>query len=729
MRSKFLNISHLAIMMSILLACTSSAPAQDTEALLGQLCGKTDAPARNAAQLSQAYQKALDHLLPLMGADNVESRYQPQIMLQDMGSHASRPGAEMERQALAKVMLSTLEQATMPDTVRHWFVLQLQRMGQAESVPALAKLLASEDKHLRDFARRALEMNPDPQATGALELALASAKESTWKIGLISALGTRGNQDTVKKISPALKDPDPQVALATVSALTRISGVQSAKALTGLLRVRGTAYPLQLKAAQALIDMAQTQVQHKDLRSATWAFDSVFQWASQMAKDASSPNPFGLRVAAINGLMECSPGMDAERIGSIMQDDDPKVRAAAVQAARRTLTKAPMRVLSGMLPELDAQAQQQVLGLICDRGDLSSVQPVLGMLETDNEAVRLMAIKALTALGSDRSATALFPVAVEGEGKCKKAAQQGLARMTGAGVEEVIQTQAASGDAQARVIAIGLLGERHTAGAFASLLAYAEEDTESVSVAAFKAMADVVEAPDIAAVAKLLARTKSKQARKSAVAALKTALAWAADKNGAAQIVIDQMARSDRDAKLSMLTVLNAQGGKTALRAVNQACASTDEALQDAGIRTLSNWPDYEAVVSLLEISTNADRSVTHSVLALRGALRLIKICDTAPMDSRVKQALYALDNARRADDKKLAVAALGSLPDAKVEKRLLELAQGNEMSVEAGLAAVECARNMQGIDKRAAQNLARKIRALNISGQINRGAAKVLDE
>jgi len=446
-----------------------------------------------------------------------------------------------------------------------------------------------------------------------------------------------------------------------------------------------------------------------------------------MAKDASSPNPFSLRVAAINGLMECSPGVAAGRIGSIMQDPDPKVRATAVQAARRTLTKAPMRVLSGMLPELDSQAQQQVLGLICDRGDLSSVQSVLAVLDTDNEAVRLMAIKALTALGSDRSATALLQVAVTGDGNAKRAAQQGLARMTGAGVEELIQAQAASGETAPRVIAIGLLGERRTAGATASLLAYAEEDTEAISVAAFKAMVDVVEAGDIAAVAELLARTKRKQARKSAVVALKAALARAAHRDGAAQLVIDQMARSDKDAKLSMLTVLNAQGGKTALIAVNQACASTDKALQDAGVRTLSNWPDYEAVASLLKISTNSNRSVTHSVLALRGALRLIKTSDAAPMDDRVKQGLYALDHARRVQDKKLAVAALGSLPDAKVAKRLLELARSEDMRVEAGLAAVECAGNMLATDRQAAQDLARKIKALNISDPINRRADNVM--
>ncbi len=566
MRSKFSSIAAAAIVTLIFLGCISTAPAQEMETLLSQLCGKSDAPNRNPAQLAGAYREALDYLLPLMGTDNVESRYQAQIMLQDMGSHAARPGTDGEREALAKAMLQTLEQAGMPDTVRHWFVLQLQRMGQAESVPALAKLLSDKDKYLRDFARRALEMNPDPQATDVLLQALTTAQGSSWKIGLINALGTRANRDTFKAVSGALRDKDPLVAQAAVSALAQISGMQSAKSLINLVRAKDVDYALQLKAAQALVEMAQTQVQLKDYRNAVWVFDSVFQWATQTAKHDSGPNPFSIRVATINGLMECSPDAAAERIGDVMRDPDPKVRATAVQAARRALTKEPMRVLSRMLPDLDPLGRQQVLGLIRDRGDQSSVKSVLAVLDSDDEAVRLSAIRALSALGSDRTAPVLLQIAVAGEGKAKQAAHQGLTRMTGARVEEVIQAQAGAGDSQTRVVAISLLSERQTAGATAQLLAYANESNEDISVAAFKALGAVVEPTDIAVLAELLARTKNKQARQSAVVALKAALAQAPDRDRAAQIVIDQMARSDRDAGLSILSALNAQGGKTALR-------------------------------------------------------------------------------------------------------------------------------------------------------------------
>ena len=75
MTRSLLRISVVAMATFALSVMTAPAHAQSTEELLKQLCGKAEAPARDAAQLAQAYQKAVDHLLPLMSAEDVGSRY------------------------------------------------------------------------------------------------------------------------------------------------------------------------------------------------------------------------------------------------------------------------------------------------------------------------------------------------------------------------------------------------------------------------------------------------------------------------------------------------------------------------------------------------------------------------------------------------------------------------------------------------------------------------------
>ena len=206
MSRKLSIITNLTLVMLAVFTTAQSTYAQDAEALLSQLCGKVEAPDRDAEQLAQAYEKAVDYLLPLMSAEDVGSRYRHQITLQDIGSHASRPGAETERSTLAQVLCGKIETAEVPAAVRNWFILQLERIGKDESVKTLTNLLSSEDRELRDCARRALEKNPSDAAAQSLERAMKQASDPAWKAALINSLQQRFEIETVVKQSTALKE-------------------------------------------------------------------------------------------------------------------------------------------------------------------------------------------------------------------------------------------------------------------------------------------------------------------------------------------------------------------------------------------------------------------------------------------------------------------------------------------------------------------------------------------
>jgi len=697
------------------------------DTLLKQLCGKAEAPARNVAELTAAYEKAIDYLLPPMSADDIASRYNYQIMFQDMGSHAARPGAELERETLAKVMVKTLQEAGMPDTVRHWFVLQLERIGKGESVPALVKLMSAEDEHLADYARRALEKNPDSSATEALLEALAKAEDSSWKIGLIGALGRRGVESAVGAIAQALKDPDPQVGAAAVAALANIGGVNSGRAMIGVLNTPGS--PIAIRAAGALVDIAQELARQGIYGDAAQIYKVLYQGATRMARDPKTFNPYNIRVAAINGLAVCAPSELTSRIVDVIKDEDPRMRRVAVQAARLAPTKAPLQALCAVLSDLEPCYQAQVLGLIADRGDLSSIKYAQEALGSDDEAVRLAAIDVLTAIGNDEGAATLMEIAIDGQGATQKAARRALALMVGPRVEDLIAAQAASGETEARVVAIGLLSKRRMPGATETLLGYAADGNDEVRSASFKALVDVADLVDVGTLAELVVKTKSGSVRRSGVTALKAVFAKAQDKDGAAEVVAGQMGASDTDAnaKMALLTCLDALGGNVALKIVVDAARSSNEALRDAGIRTLSNWPDFDAAENLLRIASKSTTSLTHYVLATRGALRLIGASNSAPMDERATLCFYAFDHARRDTEKKQAIAAMGSLPGKKVADRLLELVKDESVKVEAGLAAVELASKTLRSDRQAARDFAQEIRDLNISDEVNRRADAII--
>jgi hypothetical protein len=452
----------------------------------------------------------------------------------------------------------------------------------------------------------------------------------------------------------------------------------------------------------------------------------MYAGATEICQRPDGVNPFNIRAAAIVGVMTCNPGKGAEHVATLMQDKDPKVRAAVVQAARAAPSKAPLQALTALLPDLDPQSQVQVLGLIADRGDLSSIETVKKLLRHSEEAVRLAAIEALTNIATDDGAEALLQLAVTGSGATQKAAREGLAVMAGPRVEETISVQAAGGEATARAVAIGLLGKRRASGAAETLLGYAADTDEQISRAGFAALVDVADTVDVARLVNLLAKTKNAGVRDSAAAALRAALAVAQDKDATTAAVAGQMETADAPTQISMLTCLDALGGTAAMEAVCRAAHSSDKAISDAGIRTLANWPDFDAAERLVLVVTNS-KELTHYVLAVRGALRLIGAAESAPMEERITLCLAVLDNARRDDEKRQAVAVLGALPCQKAIDRLGELIKNEVLKTEAALATVDLAGRMIATDRNAARALAQKIRDMNISDEVNRRADSVI--
>ncbi len=713
MSNKFSKIKSAVFVIGMTLLLTGGLYAQDTDTLLAQLIGKAESPQRSSSQLTSVYKKVITSLLPLMSAQDVGSRYASQITLQAIAAHASRPGAEPERVILAKVLGTFAQSKDTTATVRHWFVLQIERIGKGESVLVLVTLLSDSDRHLRDYARRALEKNPDASATQALLKALvASGTDSAWTIGLINALGDRGDLSVVPEITPFLLADNQDVSEAAVIALTHLGGQASVRALQEALNGSSTAN--RMKAAQGLITVAQTMQAKNDYAGAAAIF-------SKLCADANS----SIRIASLNGLVVCDPQQGARLAAQSIQDKDPKVRAAVVKASRLAPCKAILRSLSSVLGDLDDETKIMILGLIADRGDFYSVASVTPLLAKGPSSVKLAAVKALTRIGCVTSAQALIDAALSNDRTVQKAARLGLSLITGPNVEGLIVAKASAGDARVRAEMIQAMGVRNMTGSVDQLLAFAAESNRDVARAACKALSMVAGVQHLGAMAQLVAKVTDRSVRNDAANALKAVLAQADDDD--AQIVIDQIGQASQDGKIALLKTLDTVGGSKAIGYVYRGTESSDATWKDAAIRTLSDWPDYDAAGALIVIASKDSTSLTHHVVTLRGALRLIKTLDTASVEKRAALCLKALEIPRRVEEKKQAIAVLGVLPVKASSDKLLQLVKDNSVRNEAGLAAVELARLLRSKDRNASKALAQKIRDLDISKAVNDGADKVI--
>ncbi len=587
-----------------------------------------------------------------------------------------------------------------------------------ESVAPLTALLRHDVKSVRDYARRALEKNPDAGATDALLKALAKSKDPDWTIGLINAIGERQADEAIKTLDSQLKSKNHSIAYAAIKALGTIGSEKSVEILQAI--AKKPAHVLAPICAETLIDAAGRMTQQGDTAQAAKIYQGLYRTAAK-AKMRT------IQAASLNGLMVCNPKQGARKLKNLIVNKDPQVAVMAVQAARVAPTSAPTKTLGRMLKDLPVPTQVQVLGLIAERGDAALVEAAAKLLNSPDESVRLAAIDVLVGSSLPGSAKQLMQLAASAQGDTQKQARNGLITLSGKGVQEVIVDQAASGDQAARIVAIAALGERRMPGTRPLLLSHASDSNLKISAAALQALTAVAGPGDVGTLADLAVKAKNKTVRGAALKTLKSVLLQGNDSSQAADTLIGRMNRASGDVKLSLLNLLSDVGGSQALQATLKAAKSSDESVSDAGIRTLSDWPQFAAVEPLLALAGDADKSVVHHVLMVRGILRLAKAEESVNTQDRLSACLTAMAVARRGNEKKLAVSTLGSIPSRAAAAKLLDFAGNSAYKNEAALALIQMADVLSKSNRSDARALAQKILELNISEEINGRAKRIL--
>lgn len=194
------------------------------------------APAEQPS-FEQQFAQQLNEWLPGIGAEKIQDRSSAQQALQQVCFAVGAPGREADRAVVCRVMAQKLAEANAAAKV--WLLRQLQFIGHEECIEAVAPLLGDQDAQVREAARCCLEHIPEPAANAKLLAALPSSS-GRLRVGIVNALGTRGEQASVPALVGLLGDRDAEVAGAAATALGKIGGAEAARALSAALgRSRG----------------------------------------------------------------------------------------------------------------------------------------------------------------------------------------------------------------------------------------------------------------------------------------------------------------------------------------------------------------------------------------------------------------------------------------------------------------------------------------------------------
>ena len=665
-------------------------------------------------------EQTVNDLIPKLAAQKVEDRYGPQMELQSLAAKAARPGAEVERAELAKILAARAVDTTVPQPARVWIVRQIEYIGAAESVAALAKLLDAQDAELRECARRALEKNPDPAAGEHLRAALKQGGETAWRIGLIQSLGERGDPRAVALISGQLSRKE--TALAAVSALGKIADPNAVTALWEAYdgRVAGAADGL-IMAGNRLLSGGILKASAKDIFKRLYLAGAT-QWGATQPAAKEPLAPVQVRSAALIGWATADPDSARDFIEDALQQKQPELQFAAVTAATVALGKAKVSsALALLLPKLPPTAKTCVLPAL----DASAENDIIAAAGDSEKMVQLAALERLGQIGGALSVPVLVKIASENASGRQKVAAGALTKICGPGVNSAIAKQAGEGDAAARAAAIEALAGRNDKGCLPALVKYASEGDPVVSGAACAALGKLATDNELEGLARLRLSGKAPGVE----AALRAVASRSKDKAAVARKLIALARTVEAQQQAVLFEALTILGGSEALATVSGATASPNDELRDAAIRALANWPDFPATQPLLAIAADPKAMRVHSVLAIQGVVRLVKSSDKEPAGARLEAAVAAMKAANRDEEKRLVLSAFASVPDAKAADAIKPFLRDSKLQAEAGLAGVTLAEALLKTDKPAARNLAQAIKEAGLSEDLARKADAILNK
>ncbi|HEY3324432.1 MAG TPA: HEAT repeat domain-containing protein [Planctomycetota bacterium] len=629
------------------------------------------------ALAGEDYGAKLDVLLPKLASENVGELNGAQQTLFEMCSQASAPGAD-GRAAVCEAMASRLGKAA--PLAKVWMLRQLERIGRAEAVPAIAALLTDADEKVCDSARRAMQNIPGIEAAQAAAKALETADKSVAKIGLLNALATHEADAGAfsKLLQQNLKSDDEAVRTAAAMAIARTGDKSSVEAL---LDVAGKGTPAtQTNITTASLMLADQLCLKGDKTSSLSLFKKLYARTGYA------------KSAAVIGLAKAGGTGELDTILAAMADPDSGLRGAAVEAINYLPKPDACRALLAKLKDAGSKdATVSMLRALGWCGDASAV-PALATASTDaDEETRVAALRSMGMIGDGSAVPALVKAAAAG-GPAANTARESLDRLTGKDAGSGLLGLLKDADPKIRAEAARSIGAHRVDVPIEPLLTMASDADPAVRAEAFKALSGVVKAENLPALAAVVVKTSDSS--DAAVAAVLSAAQQIPDAATRADAVAAECGKASGAGKLALWRVLGKLGGAKALEVLRAGVKDADAEAQKAAVKAMGEWPDVGAAEDLITLAKGAPNEVLQ-VLALRGYIRLAGLIKEKPADA-IKMYQTAMEAAKRPDEKRLVLGGLGEVFDLAALQMVEPLIEDATLKEEACAAAASIGKEIQ---------------------------------
>jgi hypothetical protein len=243
-------------------------------------------------------------------------------------------------------------------------------------------------------------------------------------------------------------------------------------------------------------------------------------------------------------------------------------------------------------------------------------------------------------------------------------------------------------DDAAKAELVRAAGARRIAGAKPALMDMVKSASPRLKAKAAAALRDIAGTADIPDLLGLLLGLDDEAARESmqdTVAAVARSNPRELSRAGAVKTLLAE--EKDPQNKADLLRVLGKIGDDTGLAQVRAALADPNEAVIDAAVRSLVDWPTPAARDDVYEVARTS-LVLSHRVLAIRAFIRMVGLEPYRGPEGAAGDLLKILSLSPRSEEKKLVLAMLVRFPCIMALKTAESLQSDSALVDEAKLAA-----------------------------------------
>jgi HEAT repeat protein len=521
---------------------------------------------------------------------------------------------------------------------------RLAVIGTSKSVSVLANLL--NDARLSHYARFGLESNPSPEVDTAFRKALGELKGALL-VGVINSIGVRRDTAAVAELQQAVDSSDVEVATAALAALGAIAAPESLdvikQALEGSILLRGAAADACLNAADTLL-IEGKNAEAADLLSAV----------------RNSDLPKHLNVASRFGEIRADSGGIHQLMNQYLANPDGDLFRIGLELAHDLTDAETTRQLLKHLDSASSQRQVLLLHVLGNRGDSSALPAVLEAAGSSDVEISSAAVAVLGTLGDRSVVPVLLKAGTSGNEELAAAARESLVGLSGTDVDADLSQRLAQSTGRQRLLLVETAGRRGISSTIPLLMQYVGDEDEQLRDAAIEALGLTVGLDNFPSlVDQLIAADASETA-----GPLKEALSKAAqrmpDRDAAAGVLLERMARASTGAVADLADLLILVGGGKALAGLDAAAKSSDDVAADAATQALGRWLTPDVGPVLLELAKNGNEK--YRIRCLRGYIRVIRQFGLKP-NQRLQMSKQAFATATRDEERKLVLDTLTRFP------------------------------------------------------------------